>query len=211
LGALLSRTLDASSPIEPGDRAREPSMKSRHIGVRSNFRPDLVPVWAKVAAWSVLVVALPSVVWRMTAAIDGLISDSNPCMNSSNASLLERAYVVAILPTVQIGLALLTLGLIQRWGEVFPRWLPVVGGRRVPISFGVTAAAGGAVAIAVLIVWNQLIQGGQPTQALPAGCSKPGWDVIRWYVPMLLWPPLLLAVTWHYLRRRRAEERLAGA
>jgi hypothetical protein len=28
--------------------------------------------------------------------------------------------------------ALLTVGLVRRWGQAFPRWLPVVGGRRVP-------------------------------------------------------------------------------
>jgi hypothetical protein len=32
-----------------------------------------------------------------------------------------------------VGGAILTLGLVQRWGEVFPRWIPFLGGKRVPI------------------------------------------------------------------------------
>ena len=32
---------------------------------------------------------------------------------------------------------LLTLGLIQRWGSVFPRWIPFLGGRRVPVLLAV--------------------------------------------------------------------------
>jgi hypothetical protein len=29
----------------------------------------------------------------------------------------------------------------------------------------------------------------------------PGWDVGVWYLPLLLWAPLVLAVTWDYRRR----------
>jgi hypothetical protein len=39
----------------------------------------------------------------------------------------------------------------------------------------------------------------KPLNSLPPGCSVPGWDVLRWYTPMFLWPLLLLAVSWHYL------------
>jgi hypothetical protein len=107
---------------------------------------------------------------------------------------------------VQLGLALLTVGLIRPWGEVLPRWLPLLGGRRVPVAVAVGAATGGAVLVAVWL-WIGLVMdllGVQPTPLRPgpAGCSVPGWDVLRWYTPKLLWPPLLLAVTWHYLRRR---------
>src|SRR5690606_38870941 len=33
--------------------------------------------------------------------------------------------------------ALMTLGLVRRLGEVFPRWLPLLGGRVVPVGFPV--------------------------------------------------------------------------
>lgn len=36
--------------------------------------------------------------------------------------------------------ALLTLGLVQRWGEVFWSWVPVIGGRPVPVGMAVVPA-----------------------------------------------------------------------
>ena len=42
---------------------------------------------------------------------------------------------------VAVGGAVLTLGLVQRWGEVFPRWMPFLSGRRVPIPLAVVPAS----------------------------------------------------------------------
>lgn len=39
-----------------------------------------------------------------------------------------------------VGGSILTLGFIQKWGEVFPRWFPLIGGKRVPISLAVIPA-----------------------------------------------------------------------
>ncbi|MUL40498.1 hypothetical protein FZ103_04775 [Streptomonospora sp. PA3] len=45
--------------------------------------------------------------------------------------------------------AVLTLGLIQRWGEVFPRWMPGLAGRRVPVALAVVPASLAAVLLIV--------------------------------------------------------------
>ncbi len=45
------------------------------------------------------------------------------------------------LATVAVIGAVLTLGLVQRWGEVFPRWMIGLAGRRVPIRLAVVPAA----------------------------------------------------------------------
>ena len=37
--------------------------------------------------------------------------------------------------------AVLMLGLVQRWGEVFPRWMIGLAGRRVPIALAVVPAS----------------------------------------------------------------------
>lgn len=47
----------------------------------------------------------------------------------------------AALATLALGGAILTLGLVQRWGEVFPRWIPFLGGKRVPIPVAVVPAS----------------------------------------------------------------------
>jgi hypothetical protein len=178
----------------------------------STFRPELVPTWAKIAAWAVPLTTIPSIAWRMGNLVGGLITGDDPCI-VQGAPLWEKVYLLAVLPSVQLGLALLTVGLIRPWGEVFPRWMPALGGRRVPVAFAVAAATTGAVLVGVWL-WIGVVMdllGVQPTplKPVPPGCSVPGWDVLRWYTPMFLWPPLLLAVTWHYLRRRRISPELA--
>jgi hypothetical protein len=45
------------------------------------------------------------------------------------------------LATIALCGAVLTLGLAQRWGEVFPRWVPFLSGRQVPIPLAVVPAS----------------------------------------------------------------------
>jgi hypothetical protein len=47
----------------------------------------------------------------------------------------------AALASLGIGGAILTLGLVQRWGEVFPRWMPRLAGRRVPPRLAIIPAS----------------------------------------------------------------------
>jgi hypothetical protein len=179
----------------------------------STFRPELVPTWAKVAAWAVPLTTIPSITWRMVTVAGGLVSGDNPCVLPATP-LWERVYLLAVLPSAQLGLALLTVGLVRPWGEVLPRRLPLVGGRRVPVAAAVGAATTGAFALLTIfglgVVLDLLGVQREPLVPLPPGCAPPGWDVDRWYLPMLLWPPLLLAVTWHYLRRRTGRARPHG-
>ncbi|WP_232660621.1 hypothetical protein [Pseudonocardia sp. TRM90224] len=167
----------------------------------TTFRPELVPTWAKVAAWAVPVLALPSAGWRLVTAAEGFLG-RNPCMPVSTP-LWEMLYVPT-LSVVQMAAALATIGLVRPWGEVFPRWLPIVGGRRVPVALAVGIAAAGALLMAAVMV-KALIGGGPPPGVIiPPGCEIPRWDgVLRFYVPLFFWPPTLVAVTAHYLWRRR--------
>lgn len=180
-------------------------MNAQHSLARGGFRSDLVPRWARIAAWTIPVLCLPSVIWRLAMSIDALISGDNPCIGPGMTPVAELVYVTAILPTVQLGLALLSLGLVKRWGVVVPRRLPILGGRRVPIWLGVGAAVAGAFGIVAFVFLSQVIGGSQPTREIPPGCELPGTDVMVLYLPMALWPPLLIALAVQYLRRRRAE------
>lgn len=90
----------------------------------------------------------------------------------------------------------LTLGLIQRWGEVFPRWMPRFAGRAVPVWF---AALPGTVVAASLIV-----SAGPMLAAFWAKGTVEGL-VGAVVFPFWLWGPALgLAVCGYVLHRRQS-------
>lgn len=100
--------------------------------------------------------------------------------------------------------ALLTFGLIRPWGEAFPRWMPFIGGRRVPVALAVVPA--GLVALLVTIAGLMFVRltltGGLELGDTPLGLGE-NWAAIA---PELLWPiwgvALGAAAVAYYLRRR---------
>lgn len=101
-------------------------------------------------------------------------------------------------------LGFLTLGLVQRWGEVAPGWLPLIGGRRVPPLAAVIPAGLGAAVLTLLgvmgaIGWNDPGNMGAPGS--PTGVAY--WVMTACYLPLVAWGPLLAVVTVAYHRRRR--------
>ena len=107
------------------------------------------------------------------------------------------------LASVAIGGAILTVGLVRPWGEVFPRWMPFVGGRRVPPALAIAPGAFVAVLVfaAGLGITRDLLRDGLPE--------------IDWlaHAPGLLWPFWGLglgAATLAYHYRRRERCRLCG-
>jgi hypothetical protein len=92
----------------------------------------------------------------------------------------------------------LTLGLVQRWGEVFPRWMLGFAGRPVPVKLAVVPAT----IVAVFVTSASL------GLATAGGLAKLAGDSAVLVAPMALWPvwgPALAAATLaYYLRRRPA-------
>jgi len=104
--------------------------------------------------------------------------------------------------------AVLMLGLVQRWGEVFPRWMIGLAGRRVPIALAVVPASLVSVLLIVggIGVWSGL---GQLVANLVASGVE-GIEVIGEIIfqvgPTLLFPvwgvALAVATLGYYYRRR---------
>ncbi|WP_157250878.1 hypothetical protein [Nonomuraea typhae] len=86
--------------------------------------------------------------------------------------------------------AVLTLGLVQRWGEVFPRWIPVLAGRAVPVWLAVAPAT--LVSVVLFNAGWQILQGHFVTMDL----SNP----MTWWP---LWALALAGATFTYWLRRR--------
>ncbi|GAA0244848.1 hypothetical protein [Cryptosporangium japonicum] len=89
---------------------------------------------------------------------------------------------------------LLTLGLVMRWGEVFPRWVPWLGGRPVPVWLAVVPASvvSTAVTIAGLVIIRFAVADGSVSST-----AAPG---LLW----LPWGVALGVATYAYAERRRA-------
>ncbi len=95
--------------------------------------------------------------------------------------------------------AVLTLGLVQRWGEVFPRWMPGPAGRRVPIRLATVPASLVAISVTSASVGFLTADGFLTTFT---------GDVSLATLPMVLWPlwgvALGAATLAYHLRRRPA-------
>ncbi|MFG2982890.1 hypothetical protein ACGFYQ_16785 [Streptomyces sp. NPDC048258] len=155
---------------------------------------------AKAASLTVL----PSCVWRLVIAAGipvgwGVGSELHHSNYPGRGSLLLLA-----LSAFQEVLGLLALGMVQRWGEVVPHWVPRIGGRRIAPLVAVVPATLGALALTGITLlgaagWNDVIA---------ANPDSPGegfgyWFFTLSYAPLLLWGPLLAVVTVAYWRRRR--------
>ena len=104
--------------------------------------------------------------------------------------------------------ALLMLGLVQRWGEVFPRWMIGLAGRRVPIALALVPAALVAVLLVVggIGIWSGL--GQMAANLAAAGATGMGLSagIVFQIGPTLLFPlwggALAVAALGYYFRRR---------
>lgn len=95
---------------------------------------------------------------------------------------------------------ILTIGLIRPWGEVFPRWMPVVAGRPVPIA--AAAVPGGAVAALLSFAAVPLLVG--------AAAQGQGAGLVLAFAiifPCWLWGPALALAVWGYVGHRRDQQR----
>ncbi|NYI77564.1 hypothetical protein [Nocardioides panzhihuensis] len=169
---------------------------------------DGVPRWARIAAYSIPFVVLPSGFWRIANVVFG--DGEKAGMGQVPDWLPGWAYVILLSIVAEL-LAFTAVGLIAAWGEVFPRWVPVLGGRTVPTLAAVIPAALGATVLTMLwTVIGVVIQiagiklGGDPLpHDFPGNAG--GWSAFIFYLayaPLVLWGPLLGIVTVAYWRRR---------
>ena len=98
--------------------------------------------------------------------------------------------------------AVVTIGLIRPWGERFPRWMPVVAGRPVPIA--AAAVPGGLVAAVVTSAALPMIMllTVEPTDAGPGGMSGTERLLALLLFPCWIWGPLLGLAVWGYVGHR---------
>jgi hypothetical protein len=153
---------------------------------------------------------LPSGLWRIAAVTLHLpIFDGQRGDGDLPSWLPVEVYVVLLTIASEL-LAFTAIGLIASWGEVFPRRIPWLGGRRVPpLAAAIPATIGATV---LTLMWTTVLVTtilGRDIQGRPRAADNPlhfhDWDgllAVASYAPLVLWGPLLGAVTVAYWRRR---------
>jgi hypothetical protein len=156
-----------------------------------------VPRWAQVVAHLVPLTTLPSGLWRVAIAFGfslGMLDHGEPL----HVGGWESVYLVCLSLTIE-GLALLAFGLVRPWGERAPRRFPLIGGRPIPPRLVVAVAGTGALLVTFVSLMFFLPRDSiADLEATDAGLTV----AVACYLPLLLWGPLLAALTVAYYRRR---------
>lgn len=156
-------------------------------------RPAAAARWGRVAVVVAVVCALPYGLLRLTWLTPWPVGIAASELSASPETRLHGL----LLGLAALAGAVLTTGLVARWGEVWPRWMPVVRGRRVPVAAAVVPGALVAALFTVAAV---------PFALMAIGDGKLGMLLV---FPFPVWGPALGAAVLAYALRRRGE--LAGA
>lgn len=157
-----------------------------------------VPRWAVVAAHAAALTPILSSLWRLPLMFGIAMGMDEAFMDGiMSYPFWARAAYLLGLGLLSDGLAFLTIGLVRPWGEVFPRWVPILRRRSIPPAPVVVIAMVGGLAATALFTSMAF--------AWPGNFDGvDGWVVLQTvcYAPLALWGPLVLAATCAYWRRR---------
>lgn len=118
-----------------------------YCGRVANDKPFFLVRWGKWITYFAVLAPIPYAISRYAWALGiGLGIDQKILQNFSSINPIHHI-IEWVFGSLCIAGGLLTLGLIQKWGEIFPSWFPFIGGQRVPILLAVIPAS--CVAIAV--------------------------------------------------------------
>lgn len=162
-----------------------------------------MPRFVRLAAHAAALTLVPSGLWRIATALGWDSGFTDEVLAPENFPSMESFYLIGLSLFAE-ALGLLTLGLVHRWGEELPRWVPGLGGRRIPVRAAVIPASLGA-ALVTLITFMGAFGWNDPDNmgavGSPEGASY--WVMTACYAPLVAWGPLLGVVTVAYYRRRR--------
>jgi hypothetical protein len=153
------------------------------------MRPDAAARWGRVAVVIAAVCALPYGLVRLTWLTRWPLGGSA----AELAAHPEIRLHGLLLGLAALAGAVLTTGLVAGWGEVWPRWLPVLRGRPVPVAAAVVPGTLVATLFTVSAVpfSTMAVTNGTPEMLL--------------YLPFPVWGPALGAAVLAYALRRRGD------
>jgi hypothetical protein len=161
--------------------------------------PEQAARWGRIAVYVAMVVPIVYALTRYAWALGFPLGMTEEYWRQGQ----ERGEWISGLFLANFGLvgAALMLGLVQRWGEVFPRWMVGLAGRRVPTALAVIPASIMSVLFMVggIAMWSGYDQ--FVDNAVASGQNF--WIIVG---PVLLFPiwavALAVATLGYYYRRR---------
>lgn len=185
----------------------------RRDGPEGWTSPNSAVYWGRIAVYVAMVAPVFYAITRYAWALGFPLGMSEEHLRSGQESGTWTSGL--FLATFGLVGAALMLGLVQRWGEVFPRWMIGLAGRRVPIALVAVLASFASVLLIVggigiwsalgLMVANLVASGAKDTEIIGAIVFELG--------PTLLfpvWGGALAAATLGYYYRRRGPCEVCG-
>ena len=171
----------------------------RRDGLEGWTSPSNAARWGRIAVYVSMLVPVLYALTRYAWALGIPLGMSEEELRLGQ----ESGRWIAGLSLANFGLvgAILTLGLVQRWGEVFPRWMIGLAGRRVPIALAVVPASFVSVLFMVggIAIWSASAQ-------MAGNAAAIGQDFWIFVGPVMLFPvwavSLAVATLGYYYRRR---------
>jgi hypothetical protein len=168
--------------------------------------PDQAARWVRIAVYVAMVVPVCYAVTRYAWALGIPLGISEESLRLGQ----ERGIWTSGLFLATFGLvgAVLMLGLVQRWGEVFPSWMIGLAGRRVPIALAVVPASIVSVLLMVggIAIWSSYAQ--MADAAVDSGQDM--GIVVGPAALFLVWGAALAVATLGYYYRRRGPCSVCG-
>jgi hypothetical protein len=163
--------------------------------------------WGRIAVYVAMVAPVFYAITRFAWVLGLPLGLSDEQFRNSQENALVISGALSLGAFVLVG-AVLMLGLIRHWGEVFPRWMVGLAGRRVPIALAVVPASLASVLLIVggIGIWSNLSQMVANAAAAGAEGSELIGEIIFQVGPTLLFPvwgaALAVATLGYYYHRR---------
>jgi hypothetical protein len=179
----------------------------RGDGAEGWTSPERAARWGRIAVYAALGVPLFYALTRYAWALGFPLGMSEERFRYGQEHGMWISGALFLGNFILVG-AVLMLGLVRRWGEVFPRWMIGLSGRRVPIALAVVPAMLAAVLLTVggIGVWSDL---GGMVANMVAGRAQDKEIIAAIFFelgPTLLFPvwgaALVVAALGYYYRRR---------
>jgi hypothetical protein len=168
--------------------------------------PENAAHWGRIAVYVAMIAPVIYAVTRYAWALGIPLGMTEEYLRQGQASGIW----ISGLFLASFGLvgAVLMLGLVQRWGEVFPRWIIGLAGCRVPIALALVPAS---IASVLFMVTGIGIWGGfAPMTNAAAVSGQSYWISVGPTLLFPLWGAALAVATLGYYYRRRGPCSVCG-